>query len=196
MKINIGPYPNYYGPYQVAEKLLFWLDKDHKLVEELGHKLSKWNVFDVIHGLRKRRIRIKIHKYDTWNMDSTLALIILPMLKQLKETKHGSAIVDLEDVPQQLRYTTHHDYDQQLLLPFYEEDEDQLHVRWDYVLNEMIWTFEQLNTDWESQYYEGTPDFPNKDFNFKIDLHNLNKHQDRINNGLKLFGKYYQGLWD
>ena len=33
--------------------------------------------------------QIVIHNYDTWNMDHTLALIILPMLKQLKETKHG-----------------------------------------------------------------------------------------------------------
>jgi len=27
MKINIGPYINYLGPYQIAEKLLFWMDK-------------------------------------------------------------------------------------------------------------------------------------------------------------------------
>lgn len=39
--------------------------------------------------LTARRIDIQIDKYDTWNMYHTLALIIYPMLIQLKETKHG-----------------------------------------------------------------------------------------------------------
>ena len=43
---------------------------------------------------------VKIDRWDTWGMDHTLAKIVLPMLKQLKDTKHGSAIVDLEDVPE------------------------------------------------------------------------------------------------
>ena len=34
-----------------------------------------------------RKESIHIHDYDTWNMDHTLALIALPMLKQLKETE-------------------------------------------------------------------------------------------------------------
>jgi hypothetical protein len=29
----------------------------------------------------ERKIDVRIDKYDTWNMDSTLAYIILPMLK-------------------------------------------------------------------------------------------------------------------
>jgi len=33
-------------------------------------------------GVRKENVHI--HDYDTWNMDHTLALIALPMLKQLK----------------------------------------------------------------------------------------------------------------
>ena len=36
-----------------------------------------------------RKVDIKIESFDTWNLDSTLALIILPALIQLKETKHG-----------------------------------------------------------------------------------------------------------
>ena len=34
-------------------------------------------------------VKVKIHNYDTWSMDHTLAPIILPMLVQLKETTHG-----------------------------------------------------------------------------------------------------------
>ena len=37
----------------------------------------------------KAGTQIVIHSWDTWDMDHTLALIIHPMLVQLKETKHG-----------------------------------------------------------------------------------------------------------
>ena len=39
-------------------------------------------------------------------MDHTLAMIIVPMLKQLKETKHGAPFVDDEDVPEELKSTS------------------------------------------------------------------------------------------
>jgi len=44
----------------------------------------------------KRVETILLDPYDTWNMDHTLALIIVPMLKQLKATKHGAPCVDDE----------------------------------------------------------------------------------------------------
>ncbi len=37
----------------------------------------------------KKIAYVKIDREDTWSMDNTLASIILPMLKQLKETTHG-----------------------------------------------------------------------------------------------------------
>ena len=48
---------------------------------------------------------VKIDYWDTWSMDHTLGHIALPMLKQLKATKHGSPFVDDEDVPEHLRST-------------------------------------------------------------------------------------------
>ena len=47
----------------------------------------------------ERNIKVHIDPYDTWNMDSTLSHIILPMLIQVRETKHGSPVIDDEDVP-------------------------------------------------------------------------------------------------
>ena len=47
----------------------------------------------------ERTINVRIDDFDTWSMDHTLAPIILPMLIQLKETKHGSPKVDDADVP-------------------------------------------------------------------------------------------------
>ena len=43
-----------------------------------------------------RKVDIQIDKWDTWNADGTLAMIIYPMLVQLRDTKHGvpSELVD------------------------------------------------------------------------------------------------------
>ena len=71
-------------------------------------KIGKWGK-----TTNRRKIDIQIDPWDTWNMYNTLADIILPMLKQLKETKHGSPVVELEDVPEELRYTETYDYDSQ-----------------------------------------------------------------------------------
>ena len=45
----------------------------------------------------KAGTQIVIHSvWDTWDMDPTLALIILPMLVQLKETKYGHSKITEE----------------------------------------------------------------------------------------------------
>ena len=49
---------------------------------------------------------VKIDRWDTWSMDHTLGQIALPMLRQLKATKHGAPLVDDEDVPEELRSTS------------------------------------------------------------------------------------------
>ena len=36
MKVYIGPYKNWFGPYQLAEKVLFWLDSQDERVHKLG----------------------------------------------------------------------------------------------------------------------------------------------------------------
>jgi hypothetical protein len=117
---------------------------------------------------------IVIHPYDTWSMDHTLAIIIVPMLKQLKETKHGAPNVDCIDVPMKLQPT-------QLEVVRYREEgetDKNFFKRWDYVIDEMIWAFEQIVDD------------------NNVDREGLDDHDKRIENGLKLFGKYYRSLWD
>lgn len=129
-----------------------------------------------------RREEIVIHDYDTWSADHTLSLIILPLLKKIKELKHGSAVVDQEDVPQNLRTTYPAMYSNQLdLFNTYEEIGDMedplIHARWDYVLDEMIWTHEQLVEDLVTESYDNA------------------EWDQRFKNGLNLFGKYYTALW-
>lgn len=94
MKIYISNYRYHWiSPFKIAEKVCFWRDieYDEKWVRRLNTLLypvmSKVRDFlDIIHP---RVEYIKIDKYDTWGMDTTLAMIVVPMLKQLKATKHG-----------------------------------------------------------------------------------------------------------
>jgi hypothetical protein len=118
---------------------------------------------------RGRTVYVKIDDYDMWNLDNTLSMIIVPALKLLKEKKHGAPYVDDEDVPERLR-----SYNSTAAKEDYGLD-DNFFNRWDWVLDEIIWSFEFDQTDLLS------PD--------KQDL-------DRQANGRQLFAKYYTALWD
>ena len=139
-----------------------------------------------------QKIDVHIDKWDTWSMDHTLAYIIVPMLKQLKATKHGAPFVDNEDVPEEWRMSKE-DMDR------FNEDgtsDDKFFGRYDWVLDEMIWAFEQKNTDWESEYYEFEDSHKLGDKPKRWDDEGMKKHQERMSNGFRLFGKYYETLWD
>lgn len=243
MKVKIKPYPNWVGPFTLVEKLCFWIPKEtdeygfprtaervHNWGEWLAHtwfgnvwsKLaSRWIDFH-----EKRRVRVHIDRWDTWSMDATLGYIILPMLKQLKETKHGSPFVDNEDVPHLPKYySTSNERMQSDLFDSEEQDEflwKQHEVRWNWVLDEMIYAFESLvgdNENWEDKYHTGTMDriyvpidadgneVPEEDAKYfrwdkgpndtsHFDAEGYKVEADRIQNGFRLFGKYYRGLWD
>ena len=68
-------------------------------------------------------------------------------------------------------------------------------------MDEMIWAFEQKCRDhWEEDYYgpyiEGDDGkFLNGRFEWTDDK-GRNAHQERMTNGFKLFGKYFESLWD
>ena len=150
---------------------------------------------------------VKLDRWDTWSMDHTLADIILPMLRQLKETKHGAPFTDDADVPEYLR--SHMAQPKE-----YEWDTDSLHhQRWDWILAEMIWAFEQkVADDAEGQFFEHEPwdEVPSTRAERKAWMADVNErlsrtrydeagHRDwqaRKANGLRLFGKYYEALWD
>ena len=159
---------------------------------------SVYNVFNWIwFDRRTQKVSVKIDRWDTWSMDHTLAPIILPMLKQLKETKHGAPWVAVADVPRELRPTKKQLMD-------YQKDgttDPNFFKRWDWVLDEMIYAFEQKNRDhWEEDYYgpyiegEGGGILGGR-FEWTDD-EGRKKHQERMSNGFRLFGKYYENLWD
>lgn len=213
MKVKIGPYRYSWVSY-VHEKYMdkkygrSWQDmpcrkdsntKFEHFLEKLEDGLQ-WlynsTINRIIDNRRGQKIKVRIDKWDTWSMDDTLSHIIAPMLKQLNDTKHGSPFVDDEDVPEELRSTS--------APPKKDEyDLDDNHFkRWDWVLDEMIWAFEQKNRDggWEGDYYgpyikrEGGGILGGS-FEWTDD-EGRKKHQERMSNGFRLFGKYYENLWD
>jgi hypothetical protein len=205
MKVYISNYRHHWlSPYTVLEKVLCWKDwenisYDTPWVEKWADRLEpicrgvQW-VLDCIHP---RIDYVKIDRWDTWSMDHTLSHIILPMLQQLQATKHGSPNVADEDVPEYLR--SHMAQPRE-----YEWDTDSLHhQRWDWVLAEMIWSFSQvLDTDSEDKFFDHSEvkdrkhDIFGQIHSIKIDHEGLNAHQARMTNGFRLFGRYYQALWD
>lgn len=226
MKVHIGPYKNWIGPYQISNMIFFWQDHngitkdesrferwDYKLNDKLGDWLAgNWvgTLCSWIDSKKKRKVKIHIDPYDTWSMDHTLSLIILPMLKQLKETKHGSPFTELEDVPENLRPDPKR-------LKMHKKGEieeweidDTVHERWSWILDEMIYSFEcEVDDDWEKQFYSGNIDnwwkkvdngmsemVEGENDTFQIDRENMDKAWVRRKNGLRLFGKYFHGLWD
>lgn len=212
MKVYIGPYKNWVGPYQLAELLEYIgisKDKHHKIGEWLANTWVN-NFCEWVHSKQKRKIKIHVDGYDAWNADNTLGMVILPVLKRLKKDSQGSPHVELEDVPENLRINTNYEFSMNGFLIEYTEEEKtemwNLHAkRWEYVLDEIIWAFEQINDEnWEEQYIkqQGEIDWTDKSGLMKwttphiVDWDGRQKHQDRINNGLRLFGKYYQGLWN
>ncbi len=236
MKVNIGKYESWFGPYQLAEFLCFWArtQKDehgfpskphwvHSFGEWLAHgyvepslkvgEIRSWNndrpktllyrFLLWVHKFKKRKVKIRIDRWDVWCMQHTLALLILPMLLEIRQQKQGAPHVSDDDVPEHLRSTSarpkENDWDV----------DDNHFARWDWVLDEMVWTFEQiLDDNAEDQFYSGQSDYQTKQLEDgtcqmlqgpnHTHVHDAKKHQqwsDRKQNGLRLFGKYYESLW-
>jgi hypothetical protein len=123
-----------------------------------------------------RTIKVQIDPWDTVSADYTLALVILPVLKQLKENPHGSSFVDNEDVPNHTPIPEGQEF----------ERSDEWSARWEYVMDEMITAFERLVDDnWSEDFCEGEV------FHGEA----WKAEEKRIDNGLRLFGKYFRGLW-
>ena len=222
MKIYISNYRNHWiSPYTILKKVCFWEKDDgvfYNLEDKPNHKYDKWIhrldpicmvIQKVLNFIHPRIEYVKIDRYDTWSMDHTLANIILPMLKQLRDSKHGAPNVDDEDVPREL-------------WSIYAFPEKEYHVdgnhfkRWDWVLDEMIFAFEHKNDNsWQESFSSGEFDYKSvacewdengkpKLFNivegpnhtYKCDYEGMRAVEERIQNGFRLFGKYYQNLWD
>ena len=226
MKVKIGKYPsrlncNVHSNYMRKKYGFDWpSDRNRTQYEKFLEKMediiqSIYEPFNrVFFDIRVQKIDVKIDPWDTWSMDSTLGYIVVPMLKQLKKTKHGAPFVEYHDVPEHLRPTQ-----EELDTLDIGETDQHWFARWEWVMDEMIFAFESLHNDWEEQFYSGEVDLVSvpvdKEGNeiaeedaqlyrldrgendtFEIDFEGSKQYRERVNNGFRLFGTYYYGLWD
>jgi hypothetical protein len=241
MKVYINQFRNHWiSPYTLIDLLFFWThwsqchrSKEMRHAVEGTEVTATWTdrpawvklthdklliiskmvqkILDLIHP---KIDFVKIDRWDTWNMDCTLAVISLPMLRQLKSTNQAAPMVDDEDVPEELKST---------MAPLKENeyDIDANHFkRWDWVLSEMIFAFEcKLDPSWQDKFSSGEidkmsvpidrsgnevpksqaklfrwEDGPNH--TYQCDYAGMRLVELRIQNGFCLFGRYYQNLWD
>lgn len=156
-------------------------------------------------GNKRRYIKVKLAPCDTWNMDCTLAHIIVPMLKQLSEIKHGAPYTDDDDVPEHLKSTSAKPKEN-------EWDTDEFHFeRWDWIMQEMIWGFSQIanNKPDEPKVFKYVGPMKTEeqtDGTFKVNSFGMTKiegaeeqyeaYNKRLAKATLMFGKYYQHLWD
>ena len=192
MKVYIGPYPKTWIRSQIYDR---YMTKKYGCIWPTNHKPTRFEnflewieeVFQAFYNVtinkliqnRERKIDVRIDDYDTWSADHTLALIILPLLKKLN--KYGTPATDREDAPADAIYDD--PVDDEYSRPFSD-------ARWKYILGEMIYAFEMIIDDeWDLEIYE-------KRGWSKESLAERDEIQKRVSNGLRLFGKYYQSLWD
>lgn len=216
MKVYMGPYHHWFQPARWYADWFFWFyglngidvdDPDGMKYEARLEQLYEQSFYRVLQNIEEavnrtfsRKIQVKVHDYDVWGLDSTLAVIILPLLKRLRESKRGAPYVDDEDVPAELRSTA--------APPVEDYRPDANHFkRWEYALNEMIWSFEQIVDEvGHSQFHSDIdPAKPSNEpgISFaeamrrgQFDKERYKAWQNRKTRGLTLFGKYFEALWD
>jgi len=164
-----------------------------------------------------RKIDIQIDNYDTWSLDNTLAMIILPALIQLKLTKHG--------VPGEFVNNVGGDLDRNYVFDFIYDDEKRVFEescnKWNETMDKMIWSFQQIvDGQYDSKYHHGKMEIGFKESSYTytnpitgktekafemvdknpdghwVDYIGLELHEKRIQEGLELFGKHMRDLWD
>ena len=141
-----------------------------------------------IHGYNKsdfRKIKVQIQHFDTWNLDSTLALIIYPALVQFKASKSG--------IP---GYFTKEAHPSQLSFDFYKEDDccyEAGVIEWNKTLDKMIWSFQQacFENYTDAKFHQVSESTGQLDY----DYIGHQMYVDRINEGFELFGKWYAAMW-
>lgn len=201
MKVYIGPYDHWFHPGTWYRDLILWFygfshggdaDKfDMDAYDKLMQKIRGSWIFKRLQAVEnwaerntERKVCVKIHNYDVWSMDSTLGYIILPMLKLLREKKQGYPYVEDEDVPEHLRSASAPPLTQEQISTACPDNNGA--ARWEWVLNEIIWAFEQMDPDADDKFFVKKP----------FDKDGYNAWQDRKTRGFTLFGKYFEALWD
>lgn len=178
MKVKIRKYIEIWNIYVFVDKICTLFNDDDDKVIEIFNKIDeiKWlerfNNFinNLNEKINSKKDTIKIDKWDVWNLNITLAKIIYPSLLEYKRQ-----------------------------IDVYHEVKDEFKED----IDKMIFSFKALNEDWEQQFYSK---IENKDKDkgdiiqinksFEFDDKGYDSYNEKINEGLKLFGEKYMSLWN
>jgi hypothetical protein len=125
----------------------------------------------------ERKSKVVIESDDLYSLDCTLNLVIAPALHAFISANRSGPKVELKDVPDELwpsndpEWLAMSEYDRSWKIDNFYFD------RWNYILKEMYFAFARA-------------EYPNTVVDNDID-----KYDDRVTNGLRLFAKYYPHLW-
>lgn len=137
--------------------------------------IGPYKPFSASNKSNRRKIKVHVDRYDTFSLDHTLALVILPCLIQLRKSQQGIPVVkDTEGDPNQESF----DFGDDLESMQYEKNTQA----WNEIMDKIIWSFQQLTINYK------------KGFDVSSEARPL--YEERIQEGLTLFGTYYLALWE
>lgn len=139
----------------------------------------------------KRKIKINTDKYDHWSAYQTIALVAIPVIENLRKNIHGYPC-DFCD-PNEYGY-----------------GDGTGTAGWDMVLQKIIWSLKQAagDTDLDEFWIQkpgdwvwtptDNPELTQLTFDPPGILNRPahDAYNGRVQEGLDLFGKYFQNLWD
>ncbi len=161
------------------------------------------------------KIDISVVPRDVWSMDHTTALIILPLLLQLKNQMHG--------VPSEFVDGVGTDSDDNYCFDYIDEDKNDVFEKgvgkWSDILDQIIWAFYQVvEGNYSDLYHHGQMkvtwkpiEITNPTTGVVEKMHEMvndnpeehwydheghRMHEERMREGFLLFGKYFMSLWD
>jgi len=209
MRVKIGNYPITIGTHNIYKAYISLRFK--KYTWEVSDKDYSWPdrfvlgaldvIDDWISPLNRfvgmdRKVKVRVSSQDIYSVDSTLALVILPVLEKFRSNaSFSSPNIDPDDVK--------------------DKPDNSALTDWEYVLDKMILSFSSKTCEWEEDFYsdeflhseglfdglkseldsDGKKFYYLSSLNKHIDYDGMNKKQIEITQGFLLFGKYYESLW-
>tara|TARA_Y100000593_G_scaffold42861_1_gene82056 strand:- start:26128 stop:26760 length:633 start_codon:yes stop_codon:yes gene_type:complete len=153
-----------------------------------------------------QKLRSGYSHYDAWDFKSQHAKWCVPRLKHLRDNHVGYPVC-MEDENDKGEWS-----DTQSVFPADSEEGrdhfDKYGKRWETLLDKMIWSFEHLDDlvepiypdDYDKRqnkitYDDGCVAYEALDKR-KPDYTPIEEHRKKVQEGLDLFAKYYENLWD
>lgn len=152
-----------------------------------------------------KKCNVEVTYGSEWNADWTIATMVLPLLQKVKECKQGAPFTSDEDVPEHLRSTA--------CAPVEEwETDDNWFKRWEYILDEIIFAMQEIANGNENEppFHTKEGEMVMKEINPETGLGDIvfegwestpeseeahRSYHARVQNGCRLFGKYFTALW-